>query len=230
LPEACVIDHEHFSDQVLRAARHANAIVAVGTCASFGGIPSARNNPTGAVAVPAFLAEKNVSKPVIALPGCPVHPDWLNGTIIHVLKFGLPELDEKQRPKMFYSTVVHDQCPRFADYERENFAERFSDPGCLFKLGCLGINTHADCTTRLWNAGTNSCIKSGAPCIGCAWEEFAHDPAVAFYRQTENQTNTDPAGERADHGHDRHDWPGRQDDGVTHLIHGRDLSVHQRDA
>lgn len=187
LPEACMIGHEHFRDQVARAARNATAIVAVGTCAAFGGIPASRNNPTGAIAAPAFLADRKVSKPIIALPGCPVHPDWLIGTIIHVLKFGLPELDEQKRPKMFYSTLIHDQCPRFADYERENFAKSFSEPGCLFKLGCLGINTHADCTTRLWNSGTNSCIKSGGPCIGCAWEGFAEDPEFAFYRMAENQ-------------------------------------------
>lgn len=192
MPQACVIDHEYFGDQIVRAARNATAVVTVGTCASFGGIPSAQNNPTGAVDVPTYLKDKRVSKPIISLPGCPIHPDWIIGTIIHVLKFGLPELDEQHRPKMFYSKLVHDQCQRFADYEREHFAKNFSDDGCLFKLGCLGTKTHADCPTRLWNSGTNNCINSGAPCVGCAWEGFAKKRDFPFYRTGENQNQIKP--------------------------------------
>ena len=185
MPEACVIGHEHFSKQVIRAAKNAKAVIAVGTCAAFGGIPGAENNPTGAVSVPHFLKNKGISKPVIVLPGCPAHPDWIVGTLVHVLKFGIPSLDEKGRPNMFFSKLIHDQCPRFADYERENFAKSFSDDGCLFKLGCLGPNTYADCTLRLWNSGANSCINAGAPCIGCASEEFAAKASVPFYRHLE---------------------------------------------
>ena len=70
---------------------------------------------------------------------------------------------------------------------RENFAKTFSDDGCLFKLGCLGPNTFADCTLRYWNSRTNSCISSGAPCIGCASETFASKSAFPFYRKGEMQ-------------------------------------------
>ena len=63
---------------------------------------------------------------------------------------------------------MHDECPRFADYEREKFARKFGDEGCLFKLGCQGPLTLADCNLRQWNGGANSCIRAGAPCIGCA--------------------------------------------------------------
>ncbi len=122
---------------------------------------------------------------MIRLPGCPANPDWIIGTLVHLLKFGIPRLDDKNRPKMFYSKLIHEQCPRFADYEREKYAEHFSDNGCLFKLGCLGPNTNADCTIRYWNSGANSCIQSGAPCIGCASEDFAHKSSVPFYRKTE---------------------------------------------
>ena len=103
------------------------------------------------------------------------------GTLAHVVGYGLPELDEMGRPKVFFSRILHDQCPRFADYERENFARTFSDTGCLFKLGCMGPRTHADCTLRYWNSRTNTCIKAGAPCIGCASEAFAKDPDFPFY-------------------------------------------------
>jgi len=185
MPKACMVGHEPVTRQVLRAAKKAKAIVAAGTCASFGGIPGAENNPTGAVGVSDFLRGRGVSAPVINIPGCPMHPDWFVGTLVHVLEFGLPKLDDKGRPVMFFGGLVHDQCPRFADYEREHFATSFSDEGCLFKLGCLGPNTHADCTLRQWNSGCNYCIRAGAPCIGCTWEKFALKADLPFYRKAE---------------------------------------------
>ncbi len=185
MPEACIMGHEPVTEMVARAAGKAKAIIAIGACASFGGIPAAENNPTGALSVPDFLAKKGISTPVIRLPGCPAHPDWLVGTLVHVIRFGMPSLDDLGRPKMFYSKLIHDQCPRFADYERENFASHFSDDGCLFKLGCLGTITHADCTLRYWNSQTNSCILAGAPCIGCASENFAKKASFPFYRKNE---------------------------------------------
>ena len=103
------------------------------------------------------------------------------GTLIHLLKFDLPELDSAGRPTMFYSRIIHDQCPRFSDYERERFAATFSDEGYLFKLGCLGPTTHADCTLRLWNGRTNYCIKASAPCIGCTSPDFALKTSFPFY-------------------------------------------------
>lgn len=183
MPEACKVGEEPVTQQVLRAARNAQAVISVGTCAAFGGIPAVENNQTGAVSVPEFLKNKNVAVPIINLPGCPAHPDWIVGTLVHVLKFGLPTLDSAGRPTMFYSRLIHDQCPRFSDHEREWFAKAFSDDGCLFKLGCLGPATYADCTLRLWNGRTNCCIKAGAPCIGCASEGFASIASFPFYTE-----------------------------------------------
>jgi hydrogenase small subunit len=185
MPKACIIGGEPFGTQLARAAGNAKAIVALGTCAAFGGIPAAEHNPTGAVSVVEFLRKAGSQKPLIALPGCPTHPDWLVGTLVHVLKFGLPQLDAEGRPVMFYKRLVHDQCPRFADYEREKFAQSYTDDGCLFKLGCLGPITHADCTNRGWNSGVNSCIRAGAPCVGCASKEFAAKTAFPIYRSGE---------------------------------------------
>lgn len=187
MPKACVVGKEHLTKQVTRAAQNAKAVIAVGACASFGGIPGAENNPTGATSVPDFLKKTGIATPVIILPGCPAHPDWVIGTLVHVLKFGIPPLDDKGRPLMFFSKLIHDQCPRFADYEREKFAKTFSDDGCLFKLGCLGPITHADCTMRLWNSGINSCIKAGAPCIGCASDQFAAKALLSFYRKKQTK-------------------------------------------
>jgi hydrogenase small subunit len=183
MPRACHFGDEPFGVQLQRAARQAKAVLSVGSCAAFGGIPAAENNPTGAVSVPGFLKQAGVATPVVSIPGCPVHPDWLVGSIVHILKFGLPPLDERGCPIAFCGRLVHDQCPRFADYERENFAKAFSEEGCMFKLGCQGPLTKADCNLRLWNGGTNTCIRSGAPCIGCASASFAAKAGFPFYLQ-----------------------------------------------
>lgn len=173
MPRACTFGEEPFGTQLLRAVKSAKAVVTIGTCACYGGIPAAENNPTGSVSVPEFLLSHGIQDVPVSIPGCPPHPDWILGTLVHVLKFGVPPLDHAGRPKAFFGRVLHDQCPRFADYERENYAHNLGDPGCLFKLGCLGPTTSADCTVRQWNGGVNSCIKSGAPCIGCASRDFA---------------------------------------------------------
>ncbi len=188
MPEACVIDDESFSEQLSRTARNATAVVAVGTCAAFGGIPAAENNLTGAIGVPEFLEKEKISVPVVRIPGCPSHPDWVVGTLAYVLKFGMPQLDSEQKPTMFFSKILHEQCPRFTDYEREKFAKTFADEGCLFKLGCLGPNTRADCTVRNWNSGVNSCVRAGAPCIGCTSSMFPGKADFPFFRKTEDRT------------------------------------------
>jgi hydrogenase small subunit len=179
MPRACSFGEEPFSAQLLRAARNAKAVLAVGSCAAFGGVPAAENNPTGASGIPAYLTAQGVKVPTISVPGCPAHPDWLVGTVVHVLKFGIPALDALGRPKTFFSKSLHDQCPRFADYERERFAKTYGDEGCLFQLGCLGPITKTDCNARDWN-GVNSCIKAGAPCIGCGGTHFAEKASLRF--------------------------------------------------
>jgi hydrogenase small subunit len=184
MPEACLMGGKPVADWVARAAKKAVAVLTVGTCSSFGGMPAAENNPTGAISAPDFLARKSIETPYICLPGCPAHPEWTVGTVVHVVKFGIPELDEKHRPLMFYAKPLHDQCPRFADYERENYAQTFGEPGCLFELGCMGPKTHADCTVRFWNHGVNTCIKAGAPCVGCASEHFVAKANLPLYTKT----------------------------------------------
>lgn len=182
MPEACLMGHQPMTTLIARAARQAKAIITVGSCASWGGVPAAENNPTGAVSAPDYLRSQGITdKPLIRLPGCPVHPDWIVGTLAHILGFGVPELDDLSRPKMFFGRTVHDQCPRFSDFERERFALRFGDPGCLFKLGCAGPRTHADCPERLWNSGTNFCIQASAPCTGCAAPDFMRLASFPLY-------------------------------------------------
>lgn len=185
MPKACLMNHEPVADIIVRAARSAKAVITIGTCASFGGIPAAEGNSTGAVSVPDYLDGKNIKKDIIRLPGCPSHPDWLVGTLVHLLSFGMPKLDSLNRPEMFYSRLVHDQCPFFADYEKENFAEKIGDKGCLFKLGCCGPITYADCNIRKWNSGTNTCITASAPCTGCASENYVAKKDFPLFRKNE---------------------------------------------
>ena len=85
---------------------------------------------------------------------------------------GSVEVDEDLRPKAIYGKLIHDQCPRRGQYYAGKFAKNFGDPDCLFKLGCKGPITHADCNDRLWNNKTRWCIEAGAPCIGCAEMAF----------------------------------------------------------
>ena len=157
-------------------ARGAAAVVALGTCASFGGIPSGDPNPTGACSMAALLKEQGINVPVVNIPGCPPHPDWLTGTLVAVAMYGLeavvPSLDDLARPAMFYGKCVHETCPRRADFDAARFARAFGEPGCLYELGCKGPVTFADCPTRMWNTGTNWCVGAGSPCHGCVEPDF----------------------------------------------------------
>jgi hydrogenase small subunit len=147
--------------------------LAVGACATHGGVSAARPNPSESVGLQTVLPEKKMIK----LPGCPVHPDWFLGTLAHMLLYGEPETDNLGRPLMFYSTLIHDRCPRRPFFDRGIFAEKLGDKTCLFKLGCRGPVTRIDCPTRQWNGHVNWPIGDDTPCIGCA--QFGFPDAMA---------------------------------------------------
>ena len=161
-------------DMLLETAKGAAAIVSVGTCAAYGGIPKANPNPTGAVAVSDLIKDK----PIINVPGCPPIPVVITGVLAHYLTFGtIPELDDAGRPKVFYGETIHDRCYRRPFYDKGLFAESFDDEGarkgwCLFKLGCKAPVTYNACATTKWNAGTSFPIQSGHGCIGCSEPNF----------------------------------------------------------
>jgi hydrogenase small subunit len=181
-------------DMLKEAAKGAAAIIAVGTCSTYGGIPHADPNPTGAVSVGEIIKDK----PIINVPGCPPIPVVITGVLAHFLTFGeLPELDHLGRPKAFYGKSIHDRCYRRPFYDKGLFAETFDDEGakkgwCLFKLGCKGPTTYNACATTKWNDGTSFPIEAGHPCLGCSEPDFWD--GGSFYRAlslpTENIAQT----------------------------------------
>ncbi len=174
-------------DMLLDVAAGAAAIVAVGSCASFGGIPNANPNPTGAVSVSALIKDK----PIVNVPGCPPIPAVISGVLVQFLTFGLPELDHLGRPAAFYGKSIHDRCYRRPFYDKGLFANSFDDEGakkgwCLFKLGCKGPTTYNACATAKWNDGTSFPIEAGHPCLGCSEPNFWD--AGSFYKALSTPT------------------------------------------
>ncbi len=161
-------------DMLMETVEGAAAVVAIGSCAAFGGIPGANPNPTGAVSVSDLVKDK----PIVNVPGCPPIPMVITAVLAQFLTFGqLPELDIHGRPVAFFGQTIHDRCYRRPFYEQGKFAETFDDEGarkgwCLFKLGCKGPITYNACATVKWNAGTSFPIESGHPCLGCSEPGF----------------------------------------------------------
>ncbi|PKM80434.1 MAG: iron hydrogenase [Firmicutes bacterium HGW-Firmicutes-14] len=156
----------------------ARFIIAVGSCASFGGISAAEPNYAECVGLEKFI---EVNK-VINIPGCPPHPDWIVGTLAHLLLYGPPVLDDYGRPKMFYGGLIHNNCPRRQYFDNSIFAKNFGEDGCLLYLGCKGPLAHGDCPTRLWNSTSSWCVDVNAPCIGCTDPSFP-DLTMPFYKR-----------------------------------------------
>jgi hydrogenase small subunit len=155
------------------ASKGAAAIVCVGTCAAFGGIPFADPNPTSAWPVSALVNDK----PIINVSGCPPVPEVITGTLLQFFTTGVPDLDEHRRPKVFFGNTIHDRCYRRPFYDQGKFAKSFDDEGarngwCLFELGCKGPTTYNACATIKWNGGVSFPIQSGHGCIGCSEPGF----------------------------------------------------------
>lgn len=173
-------------ERVLDLADRAVAVIALGTCASFGGIFAAAPNPTGCQGIGDTLRKAKIYRPVINIPGCPPHPDWFIKTVIEIIHQGLDKvlksLDELGRPKSFYGQLIHDLCPRRPYFDLGKFAEKIGEEGCLYYLGCKGPLTYADCPIRGWNNQSNWCVMSGGPCEGCAMPEFPDLPSPLYQK------------------------------------------------
>jgi len=181
-------DGKHLTilESVQDLGRNALLTIAVGTCAAFGGIPAAKPNPTGCKGVKEVFAENGISTPVVNLPGCPLHPEWFTGTVSIILFSGADalDLDDLARPKLFYGKLIHENCPRRADFDKGKFAQKLGDEGCLYELGCKGHYTYADCSLRQWNNGVSWCVKAGSPCIGCVEPTFPDGTSPMYEKVT----------------------------------------------
>jgi hydrogenase small subunit len=167
----CKVGGHTAIDITKECAADAAAVIAIGSCASWGGMPSADPNPTGASSVAEVLG-----KPVVTIPGCPPNPYNFLATAVHFLTFGtLPAVDKLGRPLFAYGRLIHENCERRAHFDAGRFAMAFGDEGhrkgyCLYKLGCKGPETYANCPTLgFGDAGeSNWPVGCGAPCFGCS--------------------------------------------------------------
>ncbi|MDQ1331892.1 MAG: Hydrogenase small subunit [Thermodesulfobacteriota bacterium] len=161
-------------------APKAKAVLSIGSCASFGGIPAGNPNPTGIMSV-----RDASGRSTINIPGCPTHPDWIVWTVAQLLSGATLSLDSFGRPATLFGSEtvnVHKRCPRKDAGETKTFGV---EGRCLKEIGCKGPRTQADCPVRKWNSGTNWCVGANAVCIGCTESGFP-DKFSPFY--TKNYT------------------------------------------
>ena len=172
-----------------RMAPRAAATIAIGTCATWGGIPSAEGNPTGAMSVMDYLGKDYRSAfglPVINIPGCAPQGDNFTETVFAVLLFlqglgPLPTFDELGRPAWLFRDTVHQGCTRAGFYEEGIFAERYGDPECLVEIGCWGPVVNCNIVVRGAINHMGGCMKAGGICIGCTMPGFP-DKFSPFYK------------------------------------------------
>jgi len=163
-----------------RLAPRAWAVVAIGTCASYGGIHAMAGNPTGAMGLGDYLGwdfESAGGLPIVNVPGCPVQPENFMDTLTWMLYHAAgtappPPLDGMLRPEWLFDRTVHDGCDRASDFEQGNFAADFNQPMCHAKLGCWGTVVNCNVPKRGWIGGVGGCPNVGGICIGCTMPGF----------------------------------------------------------
>ena len=180
----CTIGGESALDIARNVCGNAAATIAIGTCATFGGLPAASPNPTGALGVAdAVPGVRNL----INLSACPANVENLTALLVYYLTFKRwPPLDHYRRPLFAYGKSIHDNCERRAHYDAGQYVEAWGDAGhrsgyCLYKMGCKGPVTFQNCPNVRWNGGTNWPIGCGHPCIGCSEPDF-WDRMTPFYQ------------------------------------------------
>jgi hydrogenase small subunit len=181
----CTIGGHSALELVRRIAADAGAVIAVGTCAAYGGLPAASPNPTGALGVDEAVRGL---KALVNMPGCPVNADNLVALVVHYLTFGgLPALDGHKRPLFAYGKTIHDACERRAHFDAGQFVDRWGDEGhrsgyCLYKMGCKGPAAYHNCPQVRWNGATSWPVACGHPCLGCSEPDF-WDKHTPFYER-----------------------------------------------
>jgi ferredoxin hydrogenase small subunit len=179
-------------DWVAQLAGVAHHVLAIGSCAAWGGMTAAGSNPSEACGLQyedehkgGLLGANFVALgglPVINVAGCPTHPDWVIDTLT-LLAAGMltpDSLEALGRPRFYADQLVHHACPRNEYYEYKASAAKPTDLGCLMEnMGCKGTQANADCNLRPWN-GEGSCLRGGFACINCTAPGF-QNPGHPFH-------------------------------------------------
>ncbi|RQM76130.1 hydrogenase 2 small subunit [Aeromonas jandaei] len=190
----CMVAGEPIVDHIRRAAADAAAVIAIGSCAAWGGVPASGGNPTGAVSLEEALG--NIGTPIINIPGCPPNPHNFLTTVAYYITYGkLPALDAKNRPLFAYERLIHENCERRPHFDAGRFAKEFGDEGhrqgwCLYHLGCKGPETYGNCSTLefcdigggIWPVGI------GHPCYGCNEQGVGFSKGIFQLAKVENPT------------------------------------------
>jgi hydrogenase small subunit len=163
-----------------RLAPRAWAVVAAGTCATYGGIHAMAGNPTGCMGLADYLGWEWKSRagiPIVCIPGCPVQPDNFTETLLYLLyqaagRAPMIPLDEALRPTWLFGPTVHEGCDRGGYYEQGDFGMEYGSPRCIVKLGCWGPVVHCNVGKRGWMNGIGGCPNVGGVCIGCTMPGF----------------------------------------------------------
>ncbi|AUH00215.1 hydrogenase 2 small subunit [Prodigiosinella confusarubida] len=188
----CVVAGKPIVEHIRNAAENAAAIIAIGSCSSWGGVPATGGNPTGAVSLQDVLPGKTV----INIPGCPPNPHNFLATVAHIITYHrAPALDSHNRPMFAYGRLIHENCERRPHFDAGRFAKEFGDEGhrqgwCLYHLGCKGPETYGNCPTLefcdigggIWPVGI------GHPCYGCNEKGIGFTKGIFQLANVENPT------------------------------------------
>ena len=173
-----------------RLAPKAWAVLAAGTCATYGGIHAMQGNPTGCMGLADYLGwtwKSTAGIPIVNVPGCPVLPDNITEVLLYLMyqaagRAPLIPLDEALRPTWLFQQTVHEGCDRGGYYEQGDFAEEYGAPECIVKLGCWGPVVNCNVGKRGWMLGIGGCPNVGGICIGCTMPGFP-DKFMPFMNQ-----------------------------------------------
>ncbi len=165
----------------VEAAKSANAVVALGSCAVNGGWMGANPNSSDALGCQKYMKKVGINTPVVNIPGCPANPEWLVAVLVDVVMLkALPALNAENKPSQIFDQTVHDNCQRRGHFENGEFVYQFGSKEekagyCLYAMGCRGPQTKANCGVVRFNNRRSWCVEAGAPCIGCC-EANPNDP------------------------------------------------------